>query len=333
MLQKRIDRRTKKYGHFPTFDEKQSVVLFRFMRWTKPDGIAAKIWSFSDPALNSLEEEAQITQAKWDLENHDLNSTASSRLSPMFADLEYLEKLISLGHGTEEVIRAEETITGLPGLYIADHPSITGVEEYQYTQNITENNNMPGRLAGSSINANASIQPISGLSSETQSSPLFRGASDQDIKDARRIVDAAVILSSRINAARLANPLRKAYAHFPNSGLPRSIDKRYFAANRTKAESRLHISNEVALAAALVAEADSVEMVRKNMTRRAVTVTHSGSFWMGNIARKGTVPWGNDSGYKVFRNVLEHGAVGDGVTVSVSVLDTIAHPKYRWQSC
>lgn len=36
--------------------------------------------------------------------------------------------------------------------------------------------------------------------------------------------------------------------------------------------------------------------------------------WMQSLARKGTVPWGNDPEYVVFRNVLDYGAVGDGVT-------------------
>ncbi len=35
---------------------------------------------------------------------------------------------------------------------------------------------------------------------------------------------------------------------------------------------------------------------------------------MQSLARKGTVPWGNDASYVVFRNVLDYGAVGDGVT-------------------
>ncbi|PZD42548.1 Pectate-lyase-3 domain containing protein [Pyrenophora tritici-repentis] len=35
---------------------------------------------------------------------------------------------------------------------------------------------------------------------------------------------------------------------------------------------------------------------------------------MGSIDHKGTVPWGGDASYKVFRNVRSYGAVGDGVT-------------------
>jgi hypothetical protein len=37
---------------------------------------------------------------------------------------------------------------------------------------------------------------------------------------------------------------------------------------------------------------------------------------MEHIARMGTVPFGDDPSYKVFRNVLDFGAKGDGVAVT-----------------
>ncbi|CAK7236239.1 hypothetical protein SBRCBS47491_009570 [Sporothrix bragantina] len=40
----------------------------------------------------------------------------------------------------------------------------------------------------------------------------------------------------------------------------------------------------------------------------------TGTYWMQGLARKGTVPWGNNASYVVFRNVRDYGAVGDGVT-------------------
>ena len=64
-------------------------------------------------------------------------------------------------------------------------------------------------------------------------------------------------------------------------------------------------------------------------SKNALLTTRSHS-----LARKGTVPWGNDPNYVsclaqrlarvhqliktqvIFRNVLDYGAVGDGVTVS-----------------
>lgn len=34
------------------------------------------------------------------------------------------------------------------------------------------------------------------------------------------------------------------------------------------------------------------------------------SYWVGNIKRQGTVPFGGSSDYKVFRNVKDFGAMG-----------------------
>lgn len=34
------------------------------------------------------------------------------------------------------------------------------------------------------------------------------------------------------------------------------------------------------------------------------------SYWLSQIQRQGTVPYGSDPGYKIFRNVKDYGAVG-----------------------
>lgn len=65
-------------------------------------------------------------------------------------------------------------------------------------------------------------------------------------------------------------------------------------------------------------EADAVDQMG-NITKRAVIAPRAGAFWMESIARKGTVPWGDDPSYKVFRNVKDYGAKGDGVTVRLPV--------------
>ena len=43
---------------------------------------------------------------------------------------------------------------------------------------------------------------------------------------------------------------------------------------------------------------------------------HDSNFWMQQIVRKGPSHIGEDPEYKVFRNILDYGAVGDGITVS-----------------
>jgi glucan 1,3-beta-glucosidase len=44
------------------------------------------------------------------------------------------------------------------------------------------------------------------------------------------------------------------------------------------------------------------------------TAAASSPFWMQNIGHQGKAPYNSDSNYKVFRNVKDFGAKGDGVT-------------------
>lgn len=42
--------------------------------------------------------------------------------------------------------------------------------------------------------------------------------------------------------------------------------------------------------------------------------TTGSSYWVADISRNGAVPFGNDSSYTIFRNVMDYGAKGDGTT-------------------
>ena len=46
------------------------------------------------------------------------------------------------------------------------------------------------------------------------------------------------------------------------------------------------------------------------------TKHHDSNFWMQQIVRKGPSHIGEESEYRVFRNILDYGAVGDGIAVS-----------------
>lgn len=79
----------------------------------------------------------------------------------------------------------------------------------------------------------------------------------------------------------------------------------------------LQITPELAAAAALVAEA---EIAQGNITGTKVTentLRKRDGFWMENIERRGSSPWGDDPNYKIFRNVKDYGAKGDGSTVCI----------------
>ncbi|KAI0198590.1 pectate lyase superfamily protein-domain-containing protein [Astrocystis sublimbata] len=108
-----------------------------------------------------------------------------------------------------------------------------------------------------------------------------------------------------LNKARLAKPRRNTFGpRHGNNKAKRDTDT---------SPKLLKITDEIARAAALVAELDASPA--PPLTKRA------GTFWMENIAHKGTVPWGNDASYKVFRNVVtDYGADPTGATDSTQAI-------------
>lgn len=133
--------------------------------------------------------------------------------------------------------------------------------------------------------------------------PLVKNATGEDIEKARKIVEDAIGKSSLLNEARLANPLRNKYSLKPDTVIGGSSSKERRGIDQVTDEQSLppplfQVTDEIAEAAALVSESESVEMV-SNDTRRQVKVAASGTFWMEHLDRKGTVPWGDDPSYPV----------------------------------
>ncbi|KAI0861353.1 glycoside hydrolase family 55 protein [Xylaria cubensis] len=138
-----------------------------------------------------------------------------------------------------------------------------------------------------------------------------RNASSSDIEAAQEIVKDAIAKMTVLNKARLAKPLRNNFKLKPGTKTSKRDDS---------APKLLEITDDIARAAALVAE---LEANSANVTSStpAPVAKRAGTFWLENIAHKGTVPWGNDASYKVFRHVVnDYGADPTGVRDSTQAI-------------
>lgn len=137
---------------------------------------------------------------------------------------------------------------------------------------------------------------------DATTTPLIKNATLSDLERARQVVEDALAESAKRNAARLANPARNQYGLAPGTvvGGRRKLRRRDGEAD-VPPPPLLEITPEIAAAAALVAEADAVELAG-NATKSAPVERRAGAFWMESIARKGTSPWGSDPSFKVRRD-------------------------------
>ncbi|KAK4186215.1 putative LysM domain-containing protein [Podospora australis] len=137
--------------------------------------------------------------------------------------------------------------------------------------------------------------------------------STADIQAARQIVKNAIAKMTELNKARLAHPAPNNFKLKPGSKVLKRDE------DAPPAPPLLDITDEIARAAALVAEVDT-DLATFNTTSNVPT-KRAGAFWMEGIARKGTVPWGKDSSYKVFRNVVkDYGADPTGAKDSTQAI-------------
>lgn len=147
---------------------------------------------------------------------------------------------------------------------------------------------------------------------DAAATPLLRRASAADLQRARRLVRDAMEESGRRNRARLAHPARNTYRLKPGTV---TGGKTARAPDGRGPPLLLDVTPDVAAAAALVAEAEAVAMAANvSKLQAGDDAPAGGPFWVETIARKGTAPWGTDASYKVFRNVRDYGAKGEGVT-------------------
>lgn len=274
-------------------DKRDQVALFYFRVMNEPNGIAAQAIRYTD-AEHTIVDPAtpkNILIAKRREKAHDLHNWAKSVTVP---------ELLALNHanGDRHVIHADSPSPAQdPAAWAFELETGHGI-----ASNLTE--------------AAASRSPVRRAFNrrerrkQIRQSPLATNATASDIAEAREIVEKALDESAKRNALRLANPLRNNYNLKPGTKVRRSDNA---------APALLEITDEIARAAALLSEVEARESTGNysKIAAAPASAAKSGTYWMEHIQRKGTVPWGDDPSYKVFRNVADYGAVGDGVTVSL----------------
>lgn len=82
----------------------------------------------------------------------------------------------------------------------------------------------------------------------------------------------------------------------------------------------LFVTLRVLLLSVSTSPVEAVPMT-SNVTTHGKVASTSSSYWVANIQRQGTVAFG-DASYKVFRNVQDYGATGDGTTDDTAAINS-----------
>jgi hypothetical protein len=135
---------------------------------------------------------------------------------------------------------------------------------------------------------------VSITSGGTVSTSSFNDVSQSDIENARAIVQKALTAWGAYNKARFENPHRNIYTLKPEGDVE---TESILPSNITTND--LEITEEVASAAALLAELEAVTNTNMTNATSIINKRQSASFWMEQIDRLGTQPYGGDPSYKV----------------------------------
>ncbi|KAH9207216.1 pectate lyase superfamily protein-domain-containing protein [Leptodontidium sp. 2 PMI_412] len=292
-------------GH--DISERNSIILFRFIPDNNgPDDVVASVTISDDPDTSDAQAEYAVHPLRIRAEGHETSIVPR----PLVTRAELQSKILA-GKARQVVVHTNLSMTSITGMN-AQQMHTRGYafrgDQEQVLGNETLNDDFQGQFGSKSTKFPPNNAHFARRIDEHTVTPLLKRATMQDVQAARAIVKKALAQSSRLNHARVAAPLRNRYQLKPGT----LAGGRVSTSDSNEAKlPLLVITDEIAAAAALVAEADAVSS-SQNTTKRAAAA--AGTYWMQSLARKGTVPWGNDPNYAVFRNVLDYGAVGDGVT-------------------
>ncbi len=305
-----------------SFSNKDSVAFFKFYPDNREDGVAARVWTYVDLGnADAMDKSSSINQGFSKRDVKGWNSTADPQGRTLWdLSFEELRALMDAGHGHEHQISANTSYVDWA------MASKTPIElqnmdpHFRWDDEDEEHEDVSNATRAKRYTEPAPVKkavvpkpkpaPVPRSIPAHVVTPLLRRANSSDIENARSIVAQAKAEAAKLNGARFAQPLRNVYGLAPGDRNTKTLATGNSSLN-AGVTPLLQITPEIAKAAALVAEANGVAKYQ-NVTKRAAAAT--GTYWMQDLARKGTVPWGDDASYVVFRNVLDYGAVGDGVT-------------------
>ena len=270
--------------NLPGYNAANSIILFTFRADDdSADGIAARVYVMRDTGTtDTLESSRYVTQARKRADN--LTSTSPTT--------EELKARIRAGEGRESVVHANASYVSWSDM-TGQTMHMPRMERYgrwdleDAMENAMKDNAKLGHPNGT-VRAEAdkagSVQtrdPGPRSISEHNVTPLLKRATAQDLQAARTIVNNALAESSKLNEARVAAPLRNSYGLKPGTvvGVPGAggDDDDGSASINQDVPPLLVITDQIAAAAALVAEADAIAGSR-NVTKRAAAT--AGTYWM-----------------------------------------------------
>lgn len=309
---------------YPFFDESDGVVLFNFrMRYSPGDRTAARIYTYADRTATIVQGLIGIPQKR--------GQQDQQRFVEWFDSI-HTDELAKMPGVTQHFIFTNGTESTSHGGPVTDNHEVELRKRDMAFNNNSESAHADVRNVSETVSSAVEkswvatakdrmkriigrrhpIQLQSRAPTSANSTLNATSSSMADLERAREIVGAAMETSIRLNRARLNKPRRNHYGATPSAG--RTSQNTTSLGDQLEIRPLLALTEEIVDAAALVSEADALGLgSNSNVTRRGPAVA-GGNYWMETIDRKGTVPWGNDPSYKVYRNVRDYGAVGDGKT-------------------
>lgn len=272
---------------------RNSIILFRFIPDNNGrDDVVASVTISEDPDTSDEQTEFPIHPLRMRADGH--KTAIVTR--PLVTRAE-LQSQILAGKARQVVVHTNlsTSITGMKAQQMHTREYAFRADQEQAVGNATLNDDLHGQFDAKSTKFPSNnvhyvlhtLLPTDSIESKAMAkrenearrmeytiTPLLKRATTQDVQAARAIVKKALAQSSRLNHARVAAPLHNRYRLMPGTVAGGKVSTS--DSNKVKLPL-LVITDEIAAAAALVAEADAVSNFQ-NITKRAAAAT--GTYWM-----------------------------------------------------